>query len=190
MLNVISGLLGTGGVANSYESIQTITLGSSASTVTFSSIPTTYKHLQIRSQSFNTAGANGYYCQFRVGNGGVDSGTSYAGHYLAGQGIGANAGAYTSQTYGRFFGNIGGPTSNNTGFAVVADFLDYSNTSKNKTVRILQGADDNGNGEIGLVSTLWQGLPAINTITLYAFSQGVASNFGTNSVFALYGIKG
>jgi hypothetical protein len=173
-----------------YDSLATVTVPSGGvASITFAGIPITYKHLQIRTISRNTAGANGYYAQFRVGNGSVDSGSNYAGHYLAGNGAGTAAGAYTTQTYGRLFGNVGGPTSNNTGFGAVADFLDYSNTNKYKTMRILQGADDNGSGEIGLNSALWQSTSAINTITIYAFSQGSASTFAEYSSFALYGCK-
>jgi hypothetical protein len=192
MLNNIAAITNSGAAAivGDYESISTVTVGAGGSaSVTFSSIPTTYKHLQIRSISRNSAGANGYYSQIRVGNGTVDSGSNYAGHYLAGNGAGVSAGAYTTQTYGRFFGNVNGPSTNNTGFAVVADFLDYSNINKYKTMRILEGADDNGTGEIGINSNLWQSTSAINTITIYAFSQGSASTFNQYSSFALYGIN-
>ena len=44
------------GNLSSYESIQTITVGSGgASTIVFSSIPSTYAHLQIRALNITTA---------------------------------------------------------------------------------------------------------------------------------------
>jgi hypothetical protein len=44
MASQISGHL----VTNSYESIQTVTVSTATPSITFSSIPATYKHLQIR----------------------------------------------------------------------------------------------------------------------------------------------
>jgi len=173
-----------------FDSIATVTVGTAVSSVTFSSIPATYRHLQIRSASLNNAGANSYYAQFRVGNGSVDSGSNYSWHYVSGDGGGGSSAAgYATQNYGRLFGTVSGPTNNTTGFAVVADILDYANTNKYKTLRSLEGADGNGVGEVGLISGLWQSNSAINTITIYAFSQGSASTFGQYSSFALYGVK-
>jgi hypothetical protein len=173
-----------------FDSLATVTVPSGGlASVTFASIPNTYKHLQVRSYSLNNAGANGYYCQFRVGNGSVDSGSNYSWHHLVGNGAGTSAAGYASQNYARLFGTVSGPTNNSSGFAVVADFLDYANTNKFKTVRSLEGADGNGVGEVGLISSLWQSTSAINTITLSAFSQGSASTFGQHSQFTLYGVK-
>jgi hypothetical protein len=67
------------------------------------------------------------------------------------------------------------------------DILDYANTSKNKTIRMLSGNDRNGSGDIILISGLWASTSAINQIDLRLES---AANFAQYSQFALYGIKG
>ena len=71
----ISGHLST----NNFSSIATVTVGSGgASSITFSSIPSTYTHLQLRIMGFTTGAVN-YGIQF---NG--DSGGNYSYHYLDG----------------------------------------------------------------------------------------------------------
>lgn len=72
--------------------------------------------------------------------------------------------------------------------AQVWDVLDYQNTNKYKTVRVLSGTDQNGTtGRLYFMSNLWQSTSAISTVTITA-------TYGTGlqeySKFALYGIKG
>ena len=97
MLNVIAGMLGSGVAAstNSYESIATVTVGAGgSSSVTFSSIPSTFKHLQVRGlvQLANGSGE----LDFRF-NG--DTGSNYSYHRIYGNGasVVAEAGVSTSQ---------------------------------------------------------------------------------------------
>lgn len=158
----------------SYESIATTTVGSGGSTsVTFSSIPSTYTHLQIRLMNLSATEANGILIRFNS-----DSGTNYAEHDLRGSGTAVNAYAYTSQT-GAQLGMFGSSTA--PGVAI-GDILDYTNTNKYKTLRTLYGYDKNGGGYIFLSSGLWMSTNAITSITL---SGGT---FNQYSHFALYGI--
>jgi len=184
MASQISGHLST----NSYESIATVT-GSGAS-VTFSSIPNTYKHLQIRALAVNSQGANGIYGRYRVGAGSVDTGSNYTYHYVEGNGSAASAAAGSTQSFGSAFGGGSGATANTSAYAVVLDILDYQNTNKYKTHRALWGVENNGSGEVGLGSGLWMSTSAIDIITIYAYSQGFPSTFAANTQFALYGVKG
>jgi hypothetical protein len=72
--------------------------------------------------------------------------------------------------------------------AYVTDILDYTSTSKAKTMRGLSGVDSNGSGFSIAISGLWtNSSTAINQITLTPDSGG---NFVQYSSFALYGIKG
>jgi hypothetical protein len=175
MLNSIVGLLGNGGGAtNSYESIQTVTLTGSQSSIDFTSIPSTYKHLQIR-MSYRSSLSDNSHIRF---NG--DTGSNYAWHELFGTGSSAGAGAGASATFGKV-----GYAEVNPGVAVI-DILDYQNTSKYKTVRSLNGSDNNGSGYILLRSSLWQSTTAISSINIFPAS-GTLSQY---SSFALYGIKG
>ena len=172
---------------NSYESISTVTVGSGgASSIDFSSIPSTYKHLQLRGIARNTTSGGNLDYAIRFNN---DSSTSnYAWHRLFGDG---------STTYGQwnvnpvgegFIGITTQSTDTSNTFATsVTDVLDYASTNKNKTVRSLWGKDTNGGGLVGLASALWiNSSTAVNQVTIIPKS----GNFAQYSSFALYGIKG
>lgn len=70
-------------VFGSYESIQTVTVGTATSTMTFTSIPSTYTHLQIRGMLNGTAA--GTYNNVRMGFN-SDGGANYSSHVLYGDG--------------------------------------------------------------------------------------------------------
>lgn len=182
------GGLRTFGVPSSYESIATVTVGSGGSaTVEFTSIPSTYTHLQIRALIRST-----YTSTVTTTNGTLqfnsDTGSNYAWHQLRGQGSAASTGASSSTNLGLSFADIGGTSVTNFFSAGVMDILDYTNTNKYKTVRVLTGADGNTTNDdwIYLGSTLWQNTSAITSIKLY---PGI-NNFAQYTRFALYGIKG
>jgi hypothetical protein len=171
--------------STSYESIATIDGTGSSGTVTFSSIPSTYKHLQLRITAVGNAGAGGYptsLAYFRLNS---DSGSNYYFHTLSGNGSSASSSNGTST--GDFFYLPGGNTSYHG--VVIIDILDYASTSKTKVLRALNGTDRNGSGAIWINSMLWNSTSAITNISL----QGDASFHGSwtaGSKFALYGIKG
>jgi hypothetical protein len=164
--------------ANSYESIATVTLGTASATITFSSIPSTYKHLQLRGLA-RTATTTQDYLLYKPNNANLS-----ARHYLTGIGTSAVAGGSTSSFD---FGGI--PKSDSTAStfgAYVLDVLDYANTNKNKTLRHLGGFDTNGAGEIGLVSGLYNTTTAISS---FVVTTNSGTNFAIGTTFALYGIK-
>ena len=163
---------------NSFESIQTVTLGSAASSVSFTSIPSTYKHLQIRFIA-NNASNSDVKAQF---NG--DTTSNYARHYLYGDGSSAAAGANAGDN-AMSFGYVPNATANIFGAGII-DILDYANTNKYKTARSLAGNDKNGSGLIVLYSSLWQSTSAVTSISMFPG----AGNFNQYSSFALYGVKG
>jgi len=185
LLNTISGLLGVGGVvAGNYESIATTVVGAGGSSaVTFSSIPATYKHLQIRSfiRSTNAVTADNVRIRF---NG--DTGTNYRFHYMGGSGSGsAYAGDSGAATFG-YAGLTSGASATSGVMSIqITDILDYASTTKNKVNRTLTGTDNNGNGNIELDSNLWLNTNAINSISIF-FTSG---NLAQYSHVALYGIK-
>jgi hypothetical protein len=180
MLNSLIGIIASsgGGVPNSYESIATVTLTSNQNTISFTSIPSTYQHLQIRG-IFNTTA--GDLLLMRWNN---ISTTNYSYHALTGNGSAASASGGGSAS-GMYVGDPSVATSIFTG--VVIDILDYADGNKNKTSRTLAGYDANGSGNIRLWSGMYYGATtAISRIDLITTS----SNMLTNSSFALYGIKG
>lgn len=174
--------------ANSYESIQTVTVGSATPSISFTSIPSTYKHLQIRyiARTDRTSSSDGDYLIMRFND---LSGASdyYTQHYIRGNGsatLAAADGTASSLTIERF------PCStqaNNIFGGGVIDILDYTDTNKNKVMRHLNGSDWNGSGMVRLASGMLLSTPAITKITI---ANGAGPNIVANSQFALYGIKG
>jgi len=190
MLNTISGMLAGGVAGGDYESISTVSVGAGGSaTITFSSIPSTYSHLQIRVLGrCDAAGSDRESLALMINS---DSGTNYTNHFLQGTGSAASSSAATGLTGST---NQSGGSSIITGstapantFGVsIIDILDYANTNKYKVTRSLNGQDQNStSGRLGLTSGLWLNTAAITTLTLTAGT----GNFVQYSSFALYGIK-
>ena len=179
MASAISGNL------NSYESIATTTVSTAVSSITFSSISGTYTHLQIRFLA-RTARANQEdNIQLRFNS---DTGNNYAAHVLYGDG--ATAGAFSDGSSISFnTRSVVAAASSTSGVfgAGVIDILDYSNASKYKTVKSLNGYDNNGAGQVRLSSGLWMNTAAITGITIFSAN---GANISEYSSFALYGIKG
>ena len=180
MLNIIAGTLSVGAppvAPSSYESIATISVGSGgASDVTFSSIPSTFTHLQIRFLA-RSSGSPDTQVQY---NGDTTS-SNYRSHLLYGDGSSATASTLANSAYVGYIA-----TASNTFGVSVVDVLDYASTSKYKTVRTLAGYDANGSGYAILYSHLWLSTSAISSLKIYPNS----GTFSQYSQFALYGIKG
>jgi hypothetical protein len=182
MLNNVAALYSTGVVAGDYDSISTTTVGvGGVASVTFSSIPSTYKHLQIRAIARCDAAATLRNANIQI-NG--DTGSNYSIHELLGDGGSASVGAATSQTSTEGFIVPGSSIGANIFGVTIIDILDYTNTNKNKTLRSLSGMDANGSGRVYLYSGAWLSTAAITSINI-----APASNFVQYSSFALYGIK-
>lgn len=188
---ITAGLYGTGvpPVTNSYESIATVTVGSGgSSSVSFTSIASTYKHLQVRSIARTSSGGYDTVLLYRMN--GDSTYTNYFGrHLLYGDGSSAAAAANNSSgfTGGAIGTTAGGLTASNVFATTIVDILDYQNTNKNTTMRGLGGIDANGNGTVAFASSLWLNTAAVTSITILPYD---GSSFAANTHFALYGIKG
>jgi hypothetical protein len=158
--------------------IATVAVGAGGqSTVSFTSIPQVYEHLQIRgivrggSEVAVTAAFNG-----STGNG----------HTLYGNGT--IVGSFVES--GVIPISVTPNSGNNSAIfgAFVCDILDYSNTNKNKTTRSIHGTekDSSGNAYVMFSSGLWASTAAVSSITL---TLGGGASFVQYSSFALYGIK-
>lgn len=175
------------GEINSYESIATATVGSGgSSSISFSSIPSTYKHLQVRGFARDDRAAvyDNLVMQFNSDT----TTTNYTSHLLQGNGSSASASNFVQNIAGAGVGNVLADGSVNASIfgAFVIDILDYANTNKYKTTRMIGGVDNNGSGVVGLTSGLWSNTAAISTILI----KGLNGNLQQYSHFALYGIKG
>jgi len=167
---------GGGGAAADYELISTAYGTGASNTVTFSTIPAGYKHLQLRFSALVNTGNP--YMGIRL-NG--DSGSNYAYHILVGTGSSLPSNNGTSQTSAINFGFSAGmsasiPTSG------ISDILDAFSTNKNKTLRTMTG----NTSELAMTSGLWLNTAAVTSVSAF-LQSGV---FTTSSRFSLYGLKG
>jgi hypothetical protein len=161
-------------------------LSSSAASVTFSSIPQGFKHLQIRAIARTDRGFGNDTLGLRV-NG--DTGSNYARHILRGTGSSVVSGAVTS-TSAWGIQSISASSAETGNFApVVVDLLDYASTSKNTTMRAINGFHTASYGfyEISLNSGLWMNTAAVTELNFYSIT---GFNFISGTRFSLYGIRG
>lgn len=159
---------------NSYESIATVNVSSSVPYIDFTSIPSDYKHLQIRALYTTVSTGNNLYMTL---NGSTNS-TYY--HYLFGDGSSATAGASSTNLISVQWGG-NGPAY----YGMILDILDYGSTSKNKTIRTLGGIDNNGSGGVYFSSNLYSTTSAVSSLRIGCFAEDLKQY----SQFALYGIK-
>jgi hypothetical protein len=163
--------------------IASSTIGSGGVTsVTFSSIPSTFTHLQIKALARDSRAntATNLIIQF---NG--DTAANYADHVLYGNATSAVSGADVSQTSTVAIRVTGNNAAANCFGAGVIDILDYANTSKYKTMRSISGFDDSSNGQSWLISGLWMSTNAVTSITISPTTSPILQY----STFQLYGIS-
>jgi hypothetical protein len=167
-----------------FESIATATLGSDTATIEFTSIPSTYQHLQIRG-ILRTDYSNITTGSYLEVNG--DTTGPYAAHRILGTGSAASAYGEANISLGMYPGLDAGNTNTANVFSgIVIDLLDYSSSSKNKTLRSFSGFDSNGQGWVAVYSGLWT---STSVITSLKFKFGGTAKFKQYSQLALYGIK-
>jgi hypothetical protein len=152
-----------------YEPISTTTLGSTASSVTFSSIPGTYTDLVLVTSNTSSAGLGGVYLDQING----DTGTNYSSTKIFGTGSTAGSDRNTSDT------GVNIALSNSTQCNNIFHFLNYSNTTTFKTV-LARG--NSAGGQTRASVALFRSTAAITSFRL----SGVT--FDAGSTFTLYGI--
>lgn len=169
--------------ANSFESIATSTVSTGGVTsVTFSSIPQTHSHLQIRCRAKSTNGGPALTVQY---NG--DSTVNYRSHYLETNGATVISNMGGTNTYGYAGYPTPGGAASTMFSSTIIDVLDYTDTNKFKTARCLTGYDTNNtvDGYLDAFSHVWLSTSAVNSITLTIQTEA----FVVGSTFALYGVK-
>lgn len=161
---------------STYEPIATTTLSSSASPITFSSIPSTYTDLRL---TFTGAAVGNTAFLLRLNN---QSGQLYSQTYFYGEGSGAYAGRYQNATEFDYSANSNLNTTPIT-FATL-DIFSYTN-SNYKTVLMDLTKDNNGSGFKFKFGGLYSNTSAISRIDLIAPN----ANFSIGTTATLYGIK-
>jgi hypothetical protein len=158
-------------MAKTYEPIATTTTSGSATTYTFSSIPSTYTDLV-----FVLNGQASLNCGLQMRFNG-DTATNYSRTVLYGAGSAAGSNRNSSQTsigIGTFFTAQG---------MVRIQVQNYANSTTNKTA--LSRWDIAGLETVATVG-LWRSTAAITSATLFLDSSGTWQN---GSTLTLYGIK-
>jgi hypothetical protein len=157
-----------------YEPIATQTLGSAVSSVTFSSIPSTYTDLVLVANASGT-GPSSILLQFNA-----DTTSNYSDTLMTGYLGSALSGRDTSAT------QIGtswtGGSMNGLLISAIINLQNYSNTTTNKTVL---ARFNSPTSEVTAGVGLWRNTAAINTIRVLTS----VNTYATGSTFTLYGIK-
>lgn len=165
-----------------YVNIASQTLGSSAASVTFSSIPNTYTDLVVRfAARFDNAGIT-----TRISFNGV-TGTSYGWRYMNGTGSATNS-TSDQNTTGILTVGGGNQSSQTTNtFSSGEYYIPSYGSSIQHPVSAMAANENNATlAWIGATAGLFTSASAISSITIIPGSGG---NFVAGSTFYLYGIK-
>lgn len=157
--------------ARTYEPIATTTLGSTATSYTFTSIPQTYTDIVLIS---NVLPASDARVKLRVNS---DSSSNYSYTSVAGNGSITQSGRVSSYTELDLFW-LALPSGWST---YISNFQNYSNTTTFKTIL------NRGNSpavETTATVGLWRSTSAISSIQIFTN----AGNFAIGTTFTLYGI--
>jgi len=176
------------------EAIATTYLEADAASVTFSGIPSTYEHLQLRvsvREETSAADRSAFGIQF---NG--DTAANYGGVHSI-QGLGSSAGVsnwsdadVTDLIYINY-GLVGGSSPVTWYSSAVVDILDYRNANKNKTVSYIGGwggLSANPRAAVCLGSDFWDSTAAITSLSIIG-SPYASLDFARGSEFTLYGLN-
>jgi hypothetical protein len=149
-----------------------VTLGTTASSVTFSSIPATYRDLIVVFAGTRTGNNN---VLVRVNS---DTGSNYS--Y-----VGASSFSTSSSSSGTTATNFVSTLASlatDRQLNVIWQFMDYSATDKHKTT--LTRFNDSGS-EVAMLAGRWANTAAITSIQVFTGNN----DFGSGATFNLYGIK-
>jgi hypothetical protein len=155
---------------STYTPLATVTLGTATTSVTFSSIPSTYRDLiLVHNGTSSNSDVNSVIARFNS-----DSGNNYPGLNMTADGSGSSV-SYT----------INGIPVNYTKNVVgsgICQIFDYSATNKHKTAI---ARHNSGGSDVRAISGRWANSAAINSITL-VIDTGLS--FSTGTIFSLYGV--
>jgi hypothetical protein len=170
-------------MANTFEIINKVILTSAQSSVSFTSIPTTYTDLVLLSSYRGTHGD--IFDQMRITFNGTNN-WSFYGVYGAGTSGSAGTEGLSSQSSGKIALGVGSTATANTfsnNYFYISNYL--SSVSKSISSDVV-GENNANSAFMGLYANLNATTAAVNSITLV--SQNSA-NFVSGSSFYLYGIS-
>lgn len=167
-------------MTNTYIALSTITLATAASSVTFGSIPQTYRDLVVVFKGGSVTSIKNLW-QFINGDTSV---AAYGFVHMSGDGSStfstAVSGINQAPTLTQY-----GWLENNLNATITCNILDYSATDKHKTY--LSRASNSGNGVTALAGR-WANTSAITSLTYQ--TNLPASDLLAGTTISLYGIAG
>ena len=160
-----------------YTLIDSVTLTSSASSVTFSSISAAGKgDLVLVVNAATTSNYSG--ASFRL-NG--DTGTNYSAVRASGNGSSGSSTSAAASAAGYLGFDAAAPTTEANN--IVAEFLDFSATDKHKPVLVRSGSTSGAVPGVEMIANRWANTAAITTLLVFT-----GSSFAAGSTFNLYQI--
>lgn len=171
------------GPYGAYDSITSVTVPSSGvARISFTDIPTGYKHLQLRMHTRASSGTEDNIA-IRFNS---DTAANYSWHYIYSGGGGGAASTGASANVDNLFvlQTAGSSASSYIFGSAIIDILDFNSITKKKTVRSVNGYDRNGSGFTFHQSGFWNNTAAITNIDIFP-----TNGFAENTSIALYGVK-
>jgi len=155
-----------------YDLLDSTTLASSASSVSFTSIDQSYGDLVLVTESTHSTPADPY-IQFNS-----DTGSNYNDVTMGGSGSATQSASRSSTTQIRVnaYADLGYGAN-----LIIVQIMDYSATDKHKSVLTRNSVADRG---VDAVASRWASTSAITSIKFYANT----GTFDSGSTFYLYGI--
>ena len=161
-----------------YEPIATTTLGTAASSITFSSISSAYTDLRLVCTALSATGGDTLSCYFN----GTTGTTLYSWTRLVGTGTSATAASQTDSDV-LFIAGTSGQSSTTIPILGTVDIFSYTGSTY-KTSLITDSSDKNGDGRVARYLGLWRNTSAITSITI----KGSSFNLAAGTTATLYGI--
>ena len=189
LLGILNSQAAGGGAAPAFDLLETTTLTSSASSVTFSGLGaySDYKHLQIRAVTRDTraiSGTNNVLMTFNS-----DTGSNYRQlHVLKGDGSSVSSYAEAQSSSIIPFGSPSANDTTNAFTAAVIDLLDAFSSNKYTTSRTLRGTNVAAAyaTQVVLASGLWMNTASLTDISF----APISASFAVGSRFSIYGVRG
>ena len=163
---------------STYEKIQTTTISSATSSISFTSISSAYTDI-ILAWAYKSNSSNNPTLRLTF-NG---NSTGYSGRQMGGNGVAPSSNNNTSASFISLARIVGAPNASGETGLLLLHVMDYTNSSKYKSIFCqLNSASAGGELDVGV----WANNAAINRIDI---DTPTSTDYAVGSVITLYGIK-
>jgi len=170
-------------MANTMTLISSQILASSAASVTFSSIPSTYTDLKLIASVRSDGSYFGEYALLSIN--GTSTSTDWSGKYMQGDGSSVGAASLANYALG-----VSGTSNTASAFSNNEIYIPNYNSTTAKSINCDSVTENNGTTSYTKISGhLWNVTGSSSPITSFTLSVNGGANFVQYSSFYLYGIK-